>query len=58
VYLPDANGHKHAPPLWRCPKGKKVLKNRWVYIIKQKEHTSHPRYKARLVVKGFIQRRD
>jgi hypothetical protein len=41
----------------KLPKGKKVLKNKWVYRIKQEEHTSHPRYKARLVVKGFSQRK-
>jgi ATP-binding cassette subfamily B (MDR/TAP) protein 1 len=41
----------------KLPKGKKVLKNKWVYRIKQEEHMSHPRYKARLVVKGFSQRK-
>jgi ATP-binding cassette subfamily B (MDR/TAP) protein 1 len=41
----------------KLPKGKKVLKNKWVYRIKQEEHKSHPRYKARLVVKGFSQRK-
>jgi ATP-binding cassette subfamily B (MDR/TAP) protein 1 len=50
--------HKnHTYELVKLPKGKKFLKNKWVYIIKQEEHTSHPRYKARLVVKGFIQRK-
>lgn len=43
--------------LVKLPKGKKALKNKWVYRIKQEEHTSHPRYKARLVVKGFGQRK-
>ncbi|KAL6977755.1 hypothetical protein U1Q18_052729 [Sarracenia purpurea var. burkii] len=43
--------------LVKLPKGKKVLKNRWVYRVKQDEHTSQPRYKARLVVKGFTQRK-
>ena len=38
------------------PKGKKVLKNKWVYRLKTKENSSHPRYKERLVVKGFIQK--
>jgi ATP-binding cassette subfamily B (MDR/TAP) protein 1 len=33
-------------------KGKKALKNKWVYRVKTKEHSSHPRYKA-MVVKGF-----
>jgi ATP-binding cassette subfamily B (MDR/TAP) protein 1 len=39
------------------PKGKKVLKNKWVYRIKQEEHTSYLRYKARLFVKRFSQRK-
>ena len=39
------------------PKGKRALKNRWVYREKQEEHTSQPRYKARLVVKGFSQKK-
>jgi transposase InsO family protein len=43
--------------LVKLPKGKKALKNKWVYRIKNEEHTPHPRYKARLVVKGFGQRK-
>jgi hypothetical protein len=39
------------------PKGKKALKNKWVYRVKAEEHSSHPRYKARLVVKGFSQKK-
>lgn len=35
------------------PKGKRALKNRWVYRLKHDENTSLPRYKARLVVKSF-----
>ena len=46
--------HKnHTYELVKLPKSKKTLKNKWVYRIKQEEHTPHPRYKARLVVKGF-----
>ena len=29
----------------------------WVYRVKQEEHTSQPRYKARLVIKGFSQKK-
>ncbi|KAA0051598.1 Retrovirus-related Pol polyprotein from transposon TNT 1-94 [Cucumis melo var. makuwa] len=36
--------------------GKTALRNKWVYRIKQ-EHTSKLRYKARLVVKGFNQKK-
>jgi hypothetical protein len=43
--------------LVKLPKGKRALTNRWIYRVKQQEHTSQPRYKARLVVKGFRQRK-
>ncbi|KAC9553688.1 hypothetical protein E3N88_45637 [Mikania micrantha] len=43
--------------LVKLPKGKRALKNKWVYKLKTQEHTSRPRYKARLVVKGFSQRK-
>ena len=38
------------------PIGKKALQNKWVYKIKKK-HDSSKRYKARLVVKGFQQKK-
>ena len=53
----DSLYKNHTYELVKLPKGKKILKNKWVYRIKQEEHTSHPRYKARLVVKGFGQRK-
>ena len=53
----DSLHKNHTYELVKLPKGKKILKNKWVYRIKQEEHTSHPRYKARLVVKGFGQRK-
>jgi Reverse transcriptase (RNA-dependent DNA polymerase) len=34
---------------------KKVLKNKWVYQVKSEGQEAKPRYKARLVVKGFDQ---
>ncbi|GJX34125.1 putative RNA-directed DNA polymerase [Tanacetum coccineum] len=43
--------------LVKLPKGKRALKNKWVYKLKTEEHTSRPTYKARLVVKGFSQKR-
>ena len=43
--------------LVNLPKGKKALKNKWVYRVKTEENTSHPRYKVRLVVKGFSQKK-
>ncbi|KAK8921663.1 hypothetical protein KSP39_PZI019972 [Platanthera zijinensis] len=38
------------------PKGKRALKNKWVFKLKLDENRSQPRYKARLVVKGFSQK--
>ncbi|GAA0184078.1 transmembrane signal receptor [Lithospermum erythrorhizon] len=35
---------------------KKVLKNKWVYKLKFEKGKTEPRYKARLVVKGFEQK--
>ena len=42
----------------KLPKGKRALKNKWVYRVKQEEHTSCLRYKAKLVVKGFGQKKS
>ncbi|RVW50266.1 Retrovirus-related Pol polyprotein from transposon TNT 1-94 [Vitis vinifera] len=41
--------------LTELPVGKKALRNKWVYRIKN-EHDGSKRYKARLVVKGFQQK--
>ena len=41
--------------LVELPKGKKALTNKWIFILKQDQHTFAPRYKVRLVVKGFGQ---
>ena len=43
--------------LTKLPIGKKALHNKWVYIIKN-EHDGSKRFKARLVVKGFQQKKD
>ena len=47
----------HTYDLVKLPKGKRVLKNKWFYRLKIEENCSQPRYKARLVVKGFSQRK-
>ncbi|CAL8167682.1 unnamed protein product [Prunus armeniaca] len=39
------------------PKGRRALKNKWVYRLKTEENNSKPRFKARLVVKGFSQKK-
>ena len=43
--------------LVQLPKGKRPLRNKWVYRLKTNESSSQPRYKARLVVKGFSQKK-
>lgn len=43
--------------LMKLPKGQRALKNKWVYKVKQDEQTLKPRFKARLVVKGFSQKK-
>ena len=47
----------HTFELVKLPKEKTALKIKWVYIIKHEEHTSKLRYKERLVVKGFNQKK-
>ncbi|KAL9253629.1 Retrovirus-related Pol polyprotein from transposon TNT 1-94-like protein [Drosera capensis] len=47
----------HTFDLMKLPKDKKALKNRWIYRVKYESDSTSPRYKARLVVKGFGQRK-
>jgi len=47
----------HAYDLVELPKRRKVLKNKWVYKLKNKENNPRPKYKARLVVKWFNQKK-
>lgn len=47
----------HTFDLVKLPKGKKALENRWIFRVKQESNSTSPRYKARLVVKGFRQRK-
>jgi hypothetical protein len=53
----DSLHKNHTYELVKLPKGKNVLKIKWVDRIKKENHMSHPRYKARLVVKGFSERK-
>ncbi|GLU05736.1 hypothetical protein SLE2022_228170 [Rubroshorea leprosula] len=47
----------HTFDLVKLPKDRKALKNRWVYRVKHDDGTLVLQYKARLVVKGFSQRK-
>ena len=42
---------------WSCRIGKRALRNKWVYKLKPGEPGNPPRYKARIVVKGFQQKK-
>ena len=43
----------HTYELVELPKGRRALKNKWVYRIKSEENNTKPRYKAWLVGNGF-----
>jgi hypothetical protein len=38
------------------PKGRKIIKNKWVYKLKLATNTNVDRYKVRLVAKGFTEK--
>lgn len=40
--------------LVQLPKGRKVLKNKWVFKVKKDDSGKHVNYKMRLVVKDFV----
>eukprot|EP00253_Pinus_taeda_P023081 PITA_23081 len=52
----DSLMHNQTWDLVRLPAGKTTLKNKWVYSLKE-EDGGKQRYKARLVVKGFAQKK-
>ncbi|PWG68471.1 hypothetical protein DF186_25070, partial [Enterococcus hirae] len=43
--------------LVKLSKGMRVLKNKWVFRIKNEEYNFKFRYKVRFVVRGFSQRK-
>ncbi|CAL1413512.1 unnamed protein product [Linum trigynum] len=47
----------HTYDLVKLPKGKRSLKNKWFYKLKTEETSSKTRFRARLVVKGFNQKK-
>ena len=42
----DSLQHNHTYDLVTRPKGRRVLRNKWVYKVKAEEKSSQPRYKA------------
>ena len=40
------------------PKGKRALRNKWVYKLKPGDGGNPPRYQAKIVVKGLQQKKD
>ena len=47
----------HTFDLVMLPKDRKALKNKWVFRVKHEDGNPVPWYKARLVVKGFSQKK-
>ena len=43
--------------LVELPKGKRALRNKWFFKLKNGEDVNSPRYKAQIVVKGFQQKK-
>ena len=52
----DSLAHNQNWDLVRLPAGKTTLQNKWVYRLKE-EYGGRQRYKARLVMKGFAQKK-
>ena len=47
----------HTYDLVKLPKGRRALENKWIFKVKQDANSTFPKYKARLVVKGFRQKK-
>ena len=52
----DSLHENYTYDLVELPKGKRALRNKWVYKVKTGEVDNTPRYKAHIVVKGFQQK--
>ena len=53
----DSLHENHTYELVELLKGKRALRNNWVYKLKPGDGGNPPRYKARIVVKGFQQKK-
>ena len=49
----DSLHENHTYELTELLKGKRALRNKWVFKLKPRDAGNPPRYKARIVVKGF-----
>ena len=54
----DSLHENHTYELTKLPRGKKALRNKWVYKLKPGESGKPPRYKTKIVVKGFQQKKS
>ena len=55
-YEMDSLVRNHTQDLVKLPAGKRVLQNKWLYSLKE-EDGGKKRYKARLVLNGFAQKK-
>ena len=53
----DSLHENHTYELVELAKGKRALRNKWVYKLKPGDAGNPTRYKARIVVKGFQQKK-
>ena len=53
----DSLHENHIYELTELPKGNRALRNKWVYKLKPGDAGNPSRYKARIVVKGFEQKK-
>ena len=53
----DSLHENHTYKLTELPKLKRSLQNKWLYKLKLGDGGNPPRYKARIVVKGFQQKK-
>ena len=53
----DSLHENHTYELVELPKGKRALRNKWVYKLKPRDGGNPPRHKARIVMKGFQQKK-
>ena len=53
----DSLHENHTYELVELLKGKRALPNKWVYKLKPRDAGKPPRYKARIMVKGFQQKK-